>query len=120
MTSTPHASKSSGGQQRVRPAAAKRRQSRKPLHPAGVPHETSQDPRLEFSDEEWHDMVAMAAYYRAESRGFEGGSPDEDWYEAEARLREQLGRAENEADQRAQSGLDLTAHKAEGETDRQE
>lgn len=73
-------------------------------------HPTSRDPRVEFSDEEWHDMVATAAYYRAESRGFEGGSPEEDWHEAEARLREQLALAENEADQSAESGLDLKAH----------
>ena len=35
-------------------------------------------------------MVATAAYYRAELRGFEGGSPEFDWYEAEAELEEQL------------------------------
>lgn len=38
-------------------------------------------------------MVATAAYFRAESRGFEGGSPEDDWYEAEAELREQLAGA---------------------------
>jgi len=43
-----------------------------------------------FSDDEWYDMVATAAYYRAQSRGFEGGSPELDWYEAEAELEEQL------------------------------
>lgn len=43
-----------------------------------------------FSDDEWYDMVATAAYYRAQSRGFDGGSPELDWYEAEAELEEQL------------------------------
>ena len=43
-----------------------------------------------FSDDEWYDMVATAAYYRAQSRGFEEGSPELDWYEAEAELEEQL------------------------------
>lgn len=37
--------------------------------------------------EQWDRMVAEAAYYRAEKRGFVGGSPEEDWYAAEAELR---------------------------------
>lgn len=118
MTAAPHPNKAGTGR-KARPAA-KPRQPRKSRHPAGMPHGTSRDPRLEFNDEEWHDMVATAAYYRAESRGFEGGSPEEDWYEAEARLRELLARAENEADEKAESGLDLTAHRAAGETDNRE
>ena len=61
-------------------------------------------------------MVATAAYYRAQSRGFEGGSPEEDWYEAEACLREQLALAEDEADQKAESGLDLKAHRNDTQT----
>ncbi|MBI1395914.1 MAG: DUF2934 domain-containing protein [Betaproteobacteria bacterium] len=32
-------------------------------------------------------MVAEAAYFRAERRGFLGGSPEEDWFAAEAELR---------------------------------
>jgi hypothetical protein len=35
-------------------------------------------------------MVATAAYYRAQARGFEGGTPELDWYEAEEELEEQL------------------------------
>jgi hypothetical protein len=30
-----------------------------------------------------HEMIAEAAYYYAEKRGFQGGSPDEDWFRAE-------------------------------------
>jgi hypothetical protein len=71
----------------------------------------ARDPRTEFNDEEWHDMVSTAAYHLAEARGFEGGSPDEDWYEAEAQLREQLAAAQDEAEQRAEAGLDLKAHR---------
>lgn len=41
---------------------------------------------------DWQDMIATAAYYRAEKRGFAGGSAEEDWYEAEAELRERFGR----------------------------
>ena len=84
---------------------------RKPARRAPVARPThSRDPREEFNDEAWHDMVATAAYYLAEARGFEGGSPDEDWYEAEAQLREQLAAAQDEADSRGEAGLDLAVH----------
>jgi hypothetical protein len=79
-------------------------------------HPTDRDPKAEFSAEEWHDMVATAAYFRAQARGFEGGSAEEDWYEAEAQLREQFARAEDEADERAEAGLDLRAHREEEQT----
>jgi hypothetical protein len=75
-------------------APRKRRVTRR----AAARQETSRDPRHDFSDEEWHDMVSTAAYFQAEARGFEGGSADEDWYQAEALLREQLAQAEDEAD----------------------
>jgi hypothetical protein len=48
--------------------------------------------RSHFSDDEWYQMVATAAYYRAQARGFEGGMPELDWYEAEEELEEQLSR----------------------------
>lgn len=85
---------------------------RVPLTKAGPkgPSVVARNPRSEFSDEEWHDMVATAAYYLAEGRGFEGGSPDEDWYEAEAQLREQFAAAQEEADEKEEVGFDLTAH----------
>ena len=35
---------------------------------------------------EWQRRVAAAAYLRAEARGFAGGSPEQDWFEAEAEL----------------------------------
>lgn len=33
--------------------------------------------------EERHRMIAEAAYFRALSRGFQGGSPEDDWFAAE-------------------------------------
>lgn len=36
------------------------------------------------SPEQRHEMVAMAAYLRAEGRGFSPGREIEDWYEAAA------------------------------------
>jgi len=35
---------------------------------------------------EWNAMVATAAYFRAEARGFTGGSAELDWAEAEMHL----------------------------------
>ncbi|MBK6396063.1 MAG: DUF2934 domain-containing protein [Betaproteobacteria bacterium] len=40
---------------------------------------------------ERRQMVAEAAYYRAERRGFAPGSEVEDWLEAEAQIRVRLG-----------------------------
>jgi hypothetical protein len=31
-------------------------------------------------------MIAEAAYYKAEHRGFAGGTPERDWYEAESEI----------------------------------
>lgn len=76
----------------AKPSAGKSRQV------SGSTHQKSADPRAPFSDDEWYEMVATAAYFRAESRGFEGGSPEDDWYEAEAELRERMAAAEREDD----------------------
>jgi hypothetical protein len=40
--------------------------------------------------EQWRVMVAEAAYYRAERRGFRDGSPEQDWFEAEEEIRRSL------------------------------
>jgi hypothetical protein len=42
---------------------------------------------LAIGSTEWQQRVAAAAYFRAEARGFVGGSPEQDWFEAEAELR---------------------------------
>lgn len=47
--------------------------------------------RSQATPEERWRMVAEAAYYRAEKRGFLGGNPAEDWAAAEAEVTEQLG-----------------------------
>ncbi len=44
------------------------------------------------STEERERMIAMAAYYRAEHRGFAPGGELEDWCEAEMEINRQLGR----------------------------
>ena len=35
-------------------------------------------------------MIAEAAYYRAEHRGFQSGDPQQDWLEAEAEIDQML------------------------------
>jgi hypothetical protein len=39
-----------------------------------------------INPEERYRMIAVAAYYRAEKRGFIGGDPSQDWVEAEAEV----------------------------------
>ncbi len=43
-------------------------------------------PKLKVTPEQRHFMIAEAAYYRAESRGFEGGYEWQDWMDAEAEI----------------------------------
>ena len=47
-------------------------------------------PPPEIGSQQWQEMVAAAAYYRAEARGFRDSSPEQDWLEAEAELLERL------------------------------
>jgi hypothetical protein len=47
-------------------------------------------PMTDISPEQWRVMVAEAAYYRAQRRGFRGGSPEQDWFEAEEEIRRSL------------------------------
>ena len=42
--------------------------------------------------EERHRMVAEAAYYKAQKRGFRGGNPEADWVEAEAEVESSLAK----------------------------
>lgn len=43
--------------------------------------------------QEWQAMVATAAYFRAEARGFMGGSAEQDWIEAEAEVAARFAKA---------------------------
>jgi hypothetical protein len=43
------------------------------------------------TEESHYSMVAEAAYYRALQRGFQGGSPEDDWYAAEAEIQRVSG-----------------------------
>lgn len=88
---------------------------KRPSVAAGSKHGKTEDPRNEFNDEEWRDMVATAAYHRAEARGFEGGSVEDDWYEAEAELRERFSAADSDIETPSTSGGDATNIETTGE-----
>lgn len=61
---------------------------------------TGQSPRLKvvpvaetaISSQDRRRMIAEAAYFHAERRGFEGGNADQDWYQAEREIDELLAR----------------------------
>ncbi|MDF1584009.1 MAG: DUF2934 domain-containing protein [Methyloprofundus sp.] len=42
-----------------------------------------------ISDEDYYDMIARCAYYKAEQRGFVAGDELEDWYAAEQEVNKQ-------------------------------
>jgi hypothetical protein len=46
------------------------------------------------SEDQRRQMIAEAAYFRAERRGFSGGDPATDWIEAEAEVEERVSRVE--------------------------
>lgn len=43
-------------------------------------------PSITDTEEDRRRMVAEAAYYHAEHRGFQGGDINDDWYRAEAEI----------------------------------
>ena len=51
-------------------------------------HAEAQESIRKPTIEELHNLIAEAAYYRALARGFEGGHADEDWYAAEAEIKQ--------------------------------
>lgn len=51
----------------------------------------SGDGSTAFGPAERWEMIAIAAYRRAEHRGFSGGSAEQDWLEAEAEIDRELG-----------------------------
>jgi hypothetical protein len=82
-----------------------RNRSAKPAEPANpLPREqavrsapgtaaaVSGDGSAAFSPAERIEMIAIAAYHRAERRSFSGGSPEQDWLEAEAEIDQSLDR----------------------------
>jgi hypothetical protein len=76
------------------------------LHPHKhtAPHMEARESKLEASKggrgmsvtpEQRHQMVAEAAYRRAQKRSFVEGNPENDWYEAEEEISQLLFQSEN-------------------------
>ena len=45
---------------------------------------------MNITDEQRESMIAEAAYYIAEHRGFQGGDPIQDWLQAEEEVEHQM------------------------------
>lgn len=61
----------------AKPVTRKKSATARPARPAAVPA---------LSPEQRQELIAKTAYYLAEKRGFEGGDPAVDWFEAEAQV----------------------------------
>ena len=53
---------------------------------AAIDHKASEHDRFDRNAAEHHEQIAVAAYFHAEHRGFNGGDPLEDWLAAEAEI----------------------------------
>jgi hypothetical protein len=62
-----------------------KRSATRRARPAGV-RATAAGPRVALTPEQRHAMIAEAAYYRAERRGFAPGAELQDWLAAEAEI----------------------------------
>ncbi|MEO8158379.1 MAG: DUF2934 domain-containing protein [Betaproteobacteria bacterium] len=71
--------------------AARRKAAATPV-PAAKVAKKSKKASPVIAQDTWREMVATAAYYRAQARGFQPGSPEQDWLAAEAALKQQLGK----------------------------
>jgi hypothetical protein len=54
---------------------------------------TNAKARGKATPDQVHQMISEAAYYKAEQRGFSGGDPEQDWFEAEAEIQATLVRS---------------------------
>jgi hypothetical protein len=55
---------------------------------------TTGDRNLGVTPEQRHQMIAEAAYWRAQKRSFVEGNPENDWYEAEEEISKLLFQSE--------------------------
>lgn len=55
-------------------------------------------PRMNAEDR--RRLICDAAFFRAERRGFVGGDPDQDWYEAEQEINDLVGPPGEHSDER--------------------
>ena len=77
-----------------KPAAAKPVSATAAKKTTATKSSVSSKKKMEVSPEQRYMMIAEAAYYRAEKRGFVGGNSAQDWVEAEAEINQLLSTAE--------------------------
>jgi hypothetical protein len=65
------------------------------MSPAAQPDSVADTPYSYVEPEQRRAMIAEAAYYLAERRGFEPGRELEDWYSAEGEIDGRLTRGES-------------------------
>ena len=73
-----------------RPAPARKPASKAPGPTRGEGF--SAHARAEVSPDELRKLISEAAYYRAKKRGFAPGHEVEDWVQAEAEVKQRIGR----------------------------
>lgn len=60
-------------------------------HDVARPGPPGERGRPRMNAEDRRRLISDAAFFRAERRGFVGGDPDQDWYEAEQEINELVG-----------------------------
>lgn len=70
----------------VKKAAAKSTAATAAKKPAAAKVARSSKMKIAVTPEQRYKMIAEAAYFRAEKRGFVGGNSAQDWIEAEAEI----------------------------------
>lgn len=77
-----------------RPAPPRKAPGKAPAKAAkpAAPESFGSHARVDLSAEELRKLIAEAAYYRAKQRGFAPGYEVEDWVQAEAEVKERVGR----------------------------
>ncbi|QBQ56533.1 DUF2934 domain-containing protein [Nitrosococcus wardiae] len=81
----------------VKKTASKQAPSAAPKKTAAKSRKTNprKPKQLTLTPEQRWKMVSEAAYYIAEKRGFQNGTPEENWFQAETQINTLLAGAEN-------------------------
>jgi hypothetical protein len=79
------------GKQKGAAAAKNAGASRESTSESGAAKRRKRTKAPKINPEERRRLIAEAAYLRAEQRGFVGGSPEQDWLDAEAEVDRALG-----------------------------
>ena len=77
---------------------SKKRSSRpEPIETSAAERPPVRTRQAPITEEQRQAMVAECAYYKAQRRGFRGGDPQQDWYEAESEVDALILRGDEES-----------------------